>query len=55
MEGEVESSVRYRVFMEGIAIKIKARDGRIVHPLSVASSSNINLLKSRVLQIEKIK
>lgn len=54
MAGCFESSIRYKVFIEGRAIKISMVPGRIVHIDSISCPSAMNLLNFLLFMSDNI-
>jgi hypothetical protein len=48
------SSIKYKVFREGIAMKINIKAGKIVQIVSISCPSMINLLKDLLIIIVDI-
>jgi len=53
--GVLVSSIKYRVFSEGIAMKISRTAGRIVQMVSISCPSIINLLKFFPMVVDNVK
>jgi len=55
MLGVLVSSIRYNVFREGRAMKIKRKAGRIVQIVSISCPSIMNLLKffPRIIEVTR--
>jgi len=53
--GVLVSSIKYKVFKEGIAIKINKRAGRMVQTVSISCPSIINLLKFFPKVVDSVK